>query len=64
MLICNTKQIFQTFLFNIRNYSFSVINIQRCEVDLNIILPRVNISILNKKGIEYLTPNKIREDKG
>ena len=31
-----------TFLFNIRNYSPEVINIQRREAELNIILPRVN----------------------
>ena len=38
---CN-KQIFHAFLFNIRNYSPEVINIQRREAELNIILPRVN----------------------
>ena len=31
-----------TFLFNIRNYSLEVINIQRLEAELNIKLPRVN----------------------
>ena len=36
------KQIFHAFLFNIRNYSSGVINIQRREAELNIILPRVN----------------------
>ena len=36
------KQIFHAFLFNIRNYSPEVINIQRREAELNIILPRVN----------------------
>ena len=47
-----------------------VINIQRCEAELNIILPRVdNFNIKKKKGIEYLfyymapTPNKIWENK-
>ena len=35
-------QIFHTFLFNIRNYSPSVSNIQRCEVQLNSTLPKVN----------------------
>ena len=39
---CNIKQIFRTFLFNIKNYSPEVINIQRREAGLNIILPRVN----------------------
>ena len=38
---CN-KQIFHAFLFNIRNYSPEVINIERREVELNIILPTVN----------------------
>ena len=47
MINCNetdnyNKQIFHAFLFNIRNYSHEVINIQRREADLNIILPRVN----------------------
>ena len=36
------KQIFHAFLFNISNYSPEVINIQRSEAKLNIILPRVN----------------------
>ena len=36
------KQIFHAFLFNIRNYSPEVINIQRHEAELNIILARVN----------------------
>ena len=62
---------FHAFLFNIRNYSPEVINIQRREAELNIILPRVNnFDIKQKKGIEYLfcymasTPNKIWEDVG
>ena len=38
----NSKQIFHAFLFNIINYSPEVINIQRLETQLNIILPRVN----------------------
>ena len=38
----DNKQIFHAFLFNIRNYSPEVINIQRREAELNIILPRVN----------------------
>ena len=36
------KQIFLAFLLNIRNYSPEVINIQRHEAELNIILSRVN----------------------
>ena len=38
----NIKEIFHVFLFNIRNYSPEVINIQLREAELNIILPRVN----------------------
>ena len=39
------------FLFNIRNYSPEVINIQRDEAKLNIILPRVsNFDIKHKKA--------------
>ena len=43
-MICpsNNKQIFQAFLFNIRNYSPEVIHIQRREAELNIVLPRMN----------------------
>ena len=45
------KQIFHAFLFNIRNYSPEVINIQRREAELNIILPRVNnFDIKQKKA--------------
>ena len=65
------KQIFHVFLFNIRNYSSEFINIQRREVDLNIILPKVNNFDNNKKkDTEYLfyymapTPNKISKGKG
>ena len=36
------KQMFHAFLFNIRNCSPKVINMQRREAELNIILPRVN----------------------
>ena len=36
------KEIFHAFLFNIRNYSPEVRNIQRREMKLNITLPRVN----------------------
>ena len=38
----NNKQIFHAFLFNIRNYSPEVKNIQRREAELNITLPRMN----------------------
>ena len=42
---------FHAFLFNIRNYSPEVINIQRREAELNIILPRVNsFNIKQKKA--------------
>ena len=47
----NNKQIFYAFLFNIRNYSPEVINIQRREAELDIILPRVsNFDIKQKKS--------------
>ena len=60
---------FLAFLFNIRNYLPEVINIQRREVEMNIILRRVNNFNIKQKGMEYLlyhvppTPNKISEDK-
>ena len=38
----NNKQIFHASLFNIRNYSPEVIDIQQQEAELNIILTRVN----------------------
>ena len=38
----HNKQIFHAFLFNTRNYSPEVINIQQLEAELNIKLPRVN----------------------
>ena len=45
------RQIFLAVLFNIRNYSPEVINIQRREAELNIILPRVNnFDIKQKKA--------------
>ena len=66
----DNKQIFQAFLFNIRNYSPEVINIQRRKTELNITLPTVNnFDIKQKKGMEYLfyymppTPNNIWQDK-
>ena len=40
--IPNIKQIFHAFLFNIRNYSTEVINIQLREAEMNIILTKVN----------------------
>ena len=36
-------------MFNIQSYSPEVINIQRCEADLNIILPRVNNFDIKRK---------------
>ena len=45
----NIDQIFHAFLFNIRNYSPEVINIQRREAELNIILPRVNNFDIKRK---------------
>ena len=66
----NDEQIFHTFLFNIRNYSPEVNNIQQREAELDIILPRVNnFDIKQKKDMKYLfkymppIPNKIWEDK-
>ena len=59
------NQIFHAFLFNIRNYSPEVINIQLREAELNIILPRVNNFDIEQKSIKCLfyymppTPNKI-----
>ena len=60
------KQIFHAVLFNIRNYSPEVINIQQRKLELNITLPKVNnFNIKQKKGMEYLfyymlpTPKKI-----
>ena len=44
----NSKQKFHAFLFNIRNYSPEVSNIQQREAELNIILPKANKLILNK----------------
>ena len=59
------------FLFNIRNYSPEVINIQRREAELNIILPRVhNFDIKQKRHGIFMfyfmppTPNKIWGNKG
>ena len=45
----NIRQIFHAFLFSIRNYSPEVSNIQRCEAELNIILPRVNSFDIKQK---------------
>ena len=47
----NNKQIFHAFLFNIRNYPPKVINIQRRETELNIILPRVNNFDIKQKKV-------------
>ena len=38
----NNNQLFHAFLFDIRNYSPEVINLQRHKAELNILLPRVN----------------------
>ena len=68
-LLIYNKQIFHAFLFNIRNYSPEVINIQWHERSWMLCYRGWIISILNKKGMEYLfyymppTPNKIWEDK-
>ena len=43
---------FYAVLFNIRNYSLEVINIQRCEAELNSILPRVNNFDIKQKRHE------------
>ena len=48
------KQIFHAFLFNIRNYSPEVINIQRREAELNTVLPRVNNFDIKQKRHEIL----------
>ena len=47
--VYNNKQIFHA-LFNIKNYSSEVINIQRHKVEKNIILPRVNNFGIKKKA--------------
>ena len=47
----DNKQIFHAVLFNIKNYSPEVINIQRREAELNIVLPRGdNFDIKQKKA--------------
>ena len=48
----NNEQIFNAFLFNIRNHSHEVINIQQREVDFNIILLRVNNFDIKQKRHE------------
>ena len=67
----DNKQILHALLFNIRNYSPRVFNIQRRETRLNIILPRINnFDINKKKDMQYLfyylppTLNKMWENKG
>ena len=52
--LSTSKQMFHAFLFNIRNYSPELRNIQRRKSELNVILPRVNSSILTKDGMVYL----------
>ena len=44
------KQVFDAFLFNIRNYSPEVSNIQRCEAELNMTLLRVNNFDIKQKS--------------
>ena len=44
------KQIFRAFLFDIRNYSPEVSSIQRREVELNVILPRLNNFDIKQKS--------------
>ena len=48
----NNEQIFNAFLFNIRNHSHKVINIQQREVEFNIILLRVNNFDIKQKRHE------------
>ena len=50
--VCNNKRIFHAFLFNTRNYSPEVINIQRRETELNIILLRMNNFDIKQKKDE------------
>ena len=46
---CNLNYHTNVFLFNIKNYSHKLRNIQRCNVLLNIDLPRVNNFDLKQK---------------
>ena len=58
---------FHAFLFNIRNYSLEVINIQLGEAELNIILPRVsNFDIKQKRHETFvlLYATNIKQDMG
>ena len=48
------KQIFHAFLFNIRNYSPAVMNVQRREGELNIILPTVNNFDMKQKKAQNI----------
>ena len=48
----HNKQIFNAFLFNIRNYSPGVINIQRRKAELNMTLPKVNNFDIKQKRHE------------
>ena len=48
----DNKQIFHAFLFNIRNYSPEVSNIQQRKAELSTILPRVNSFVNDKKWHE------------
>ena len=52
MVKADIKQIFHAFLFNIRNHSPEVSEVEynRSEVELNIILPRVNNFDIKQKS--------------
>ena len=52
LIIRDNKQIFHAVLFNIRNYSLEVINIQWREAELNIALPRGNNFDIKQKRHE------------
>ena len=50
LTVYNNKQIFYAFLFNIRNYSLELSDTQRREMELNIILLRVNNFDIKQKS--------------
>ena len=60
------NKIFFVFLFNIRNYSPEVINIQLREAELNNIFPRVNnFDIKKRHGIfVLLSATNTKQDLG
>ena len=54
----------QTFLLNIKNYSPKVINVQQCNVELNIILLTANnLDIKQKASWNICHKNQGRPDK-